>query len=353
MRLTGPIARISMCLALLGLSVLLSGNLFFGKYSSDQQIQMEVRRKTCESLAIQFSSLIAINDMSTIRNSLRTLVQRDDDIISAALRTTDDKLRAEFGNHDFHWGDIPPNKSTLTHTQVPIFKNNTRWGTVEIRFANTEKLSVWQTLFTPFVLLTIYVFIAGFVGYVFYMRRTLKHLDPSAVIPARVKAALDVLAEGVVLIDAQQQVVLANSAFGKRLDVDSADLLGKQLSSLDWLSPDAPDSEPSIHPWELTLADGESRVGTRMRLNLDGNECTLMVSGSAVLSDDGQIQGALVTFDDVTELEDKNMQLAMLVGQLEITRYELESKNEQLQAMTASTNEELIAMAAEEPLEID
>lgn len=212
----GPITRISMSLALLTLSILLTGDLFFGARSDTEEIKMEARRRIAESLAIQFSSLVAIDDLSTIRVSLQNLTQRDDDILSAALRTRDGKIRAEAGNHIQNWQDVPFDKSTLTHTQVPIFKNNSRWGTVEIRFSEEQGSSIWADIFSPFVLLASYVFLAGFIAYLFFMRRTLRHLDPSAVIPDRVKTALDALSEGVVLVDDKQQVVLANTAMVKK-----------------------------------------------------------------------------------------------------------------------------------------
>ena len=56
----------------------------------------------------------------------------------------------------------------------------------------------------------------GFVAYLVYLRRTLRYLDPSQVIPTRVQAALDIMAEGVVLVDENERIVLANAAFTAR-----------------------------------------------------------------------------------------------------------------------------------------
>jgi diguanylate cyclase (GGDEF)-like protein/PAS domain S-box-containing protein len=328
-----PIARISMSLAMLTLSILLTGDLFFGTRSDDQQVKMEARLRICESLAIQFSSLIAVADLVTINMSLKNLVQRDDDVVSAALRTTDGKIRAAAGNHKMQWVDIPFDQSTLTHTQVPIYKGNVRWGTVEIRFADAEKPTLWQKVFTPFVLFATYVFIVGFIGYIFYMRRTLKHLDPSAVIPDRVKAALDILTEGVMLVDTNERVVLANAAIGERLAVDSADLLGKSLSALEWSFPKTSEASPTAFPWQAALAEGEQQTSTRLRLYGGDKERFFMVNSSPIQDEDGTIQGALATFNDVTELENKNVQLTGLVDDLEASRDEVSRKNEELRVL--------------------
>ena len=301
MRLTAPITRLSLSLALMGLAILLSGEALLGERSNKQKMEMELRAGICESLAVQFSTLIAVGDLSTIRVSLRNLVQRDDNIMSAALRTADGKLRAEFGNHRAYWGDMPTGRSTLTHVQVPIFKDNTRWGNVEVRFADSKPVTVWQSVFSPFVLMAIYVFVAGFFGYALLMQHTLKHLDPRSLMPTRVKAALDLLSEGVVVIDNEQKILLANSASRSMLSTDEADLSGEHLFSLKWLSSDAPDSSPTEYPWKLSLTDGESRTDNRLVLDLQGKLHTFLVSCSAILDDDGRTQGAVVTLNEVTE----------------------------------------------------
>lgn len=328
-----PIARISMSLAMLTLSILLTGDLFFGTRSDDQQIKMEARLRICESLAIQFSSLIAVADLSTINLSLKNMVQRDDDVVSAALRTIDGKIRAEAGNHRAQWVNIPFDKSTLTHTQVPIYKGNVRWGTVEIRFADTEESTLWQKVFTPFVLLAVYMFVVGFIGYVFFMRRTLKHLDPSAVIPDRVKAALDILTEGVMLVDTNERVVLANAAIGERLAVDCTSLLGKPLSSLEWSFPKTSEASPTAYPWQAAMAKGEKQTSMRLRLYGGDRERFFMVNSSPIIDENGDTQGALATFNDVTELENKNVQLTDLVDDLEASRDEVSRKNEELRVL--------------------
>jgi diguanylate cyclase (GGDEF)-like protein len=328
-----PIMRISMSLALLTLGILLSGDLLFGTRSDDEQINLRARLRISESLAIQFSSLVAIDDLSTIKLSLKNLVHRDDDILSAALRAADGKISAESGNHSALWQDIPLDRSTLTHTQVPIFNNNTRWGTVEIRFADSEKNGFWRQLFSPFVLLATYVFLAGFVGYIFFMRRMLKHLDPSAVIPDRVKAALDTLTEGVVLVDEKLQVVLANSAISNKLGIDSAALMGQQLCRLGWSLPGTAETLPAEYPWQVAMADGQSHTGARLHLKCGEDERIFTVNSSPILNDNGKAQGALATFNDVTELESKNAQLTELVDKLQSSQVEVSLKNEELQVL--------------------
>jgi diguanylate cyclase (GGDEF)-like protein len=257
---------------------------------------------------------------------------REDQVLSAALRSADGRIRAEAGNHNQQWKGFTLDRSTVTHTRVPIIKNGSRWGAVEIRFAAEE--DDWlHTLTNPFTLLAVYVFVAGFFGYMFFMRRTLKHLDPGAVVPKRVKRALDALSEGIILLDDNENVVLANTSIGKKMGIDDSVLLGKKLSAMGWVNPATADTGGMEFPWLESLQSGEDLADIRLRLKLGDNQRTFMVNSTALLGDDGAAQGALVSFDDVTELESKNMQLGDLVGELRESRNVVTAKNEELREL--------------------
>ena len=133
--LQSPLTRISLGLVLMTTSLLLVADIFFRLGDEDAKTIMEARKKLCESFAVQFSALISANDRRAIEHTINAVVRRNDEILSAALRSADGSILAEAGVHDRYWKDIPFDKSTPTHAQVPIFKGNKRWGTVEIRFS--------------------------------------------------------------------------------------------------------------------------------------------------------------------------------------------------------------------------
>ena len=64
----------------------------------------------------------------------------------------------------------------------------------------------------------------------------LHHLDPSRAIPGRVRAALDTLTEGLLVIDRKQNIVLANESFSKLVGKTPDNLLGQQASKLAWMA---------------------------------------------------------------------------------------------------------------------
>ncbi len=335
MKRLSPLRRISIGLVLLTISILLTGDLFFGVMSEGPDSRLEARRRLTEALAVQFSSLAAKNDFDTVQVTLENVVERSSDVLSAALRTVDGTIRAEAGVHSRYWEDIPFDKSTPTAAQVPIYMGNERWGTVQIRFTPLAGIGFANLLSSSFIQLIAYVSITGFFAYMVFMRRTLKHLDPSAVVPRRVKTALDALAEGVVFIDEKSEIVLTNSAFRDQSGSTTETLLGIKLSDMNWMRP------AGVHniedpPWQQAIRSGKKQVGTRMCLDTpsDGIK-TFTVNGSPILDDDGKSRGVLVTFDDVTELEEKNNQLHELVAKLKGSRDEIHRQNEKLQILAA------------------
>ena len=335
MKRPSPLRRISIGLVLLTISILLTGDLFFGVMSEGPDSRLEVRRRLTEALAVQFSSLAAQNDFDTVQVTLENVVDRSSNVLSAALRTVDGTIRAEAGVHSRYWEDVPFDKSTPTAAQVPIYMGKERWGTVEIRFTPLTGIGFANLLSNPFVQLITYVSIAGFLAYFWFMRRTLKHLDPTAIVPGRVKAALDALAEGVVFVDEKSEIVLTNSAFRDQSGSTSEALLGIRLSDMNWMRP------AGVHniedpPWEKANRYGKKQVGARMCLDTSSDGIkTFTVNGSPILDDDGESRGVLVTFDDVTELEEKNNQLNELVAKLKGSRDEVHRQNEKLQILAA------------------
>jgi diguanylate cyclase (GGDEF)-like protein/PAS domain S-box-containing protein len=325
-----PLSRISFGLVFLTLSILLTGDVFFGITAERSGPVLQARKKICEALAVQFSALIPKNDTETIRTTLQSVVKRNSDILSAALRSVDGRLLAEAGVHDRYWKGIPADTSTPTHTQVPIFNRDVRWGTVEVRFEELSGGGMAQIWSSPFAKLILFVSILGFFGYLFFMKRTLKHLDPSAVIPSRVKAAMDVLADGVVLVNENTEIVLANAAFSEKSGLPAESILGKNLSKMDWKLPKSEESATDF-PWEIAMREAEDCLEVGLCLESpEGGRRSFMVNGSPILGDKGESRGALATFDDITELEQKNEQLSEMVVELKESSDKIGRQNEKL-----------------------
>jgi diguanylate cyclase (GGDEF)-like protein/PAS domain S-box-containing protein len=257
-------------------------------------------------------------------------VRRDERVLSAGLRTADGRLMMEAGQHRLLWRrDAEGNSST--QVTVPLFKQGERWGSVEVRFETIRTQSLLTGLWErPVVRLTLVVACAGFVIYLLYMRRTLRYLDPSAVIPARVQTALDVMMEGVMLVDEQERVVLVNAALAQQLGRSPSSLMGMNASTLGWKLPEGADPGQAP-PWIEAIREARTSTNVSMRLQTDEGERIFGVNGSPVLDGWGNPTGAIATFDDLTELEEKTRELERTLVLLEKSQYEIRLQNEQLQ----------------------
>lgn len=328
-----PVVRISLGLVLLTVCILLMGDILGLTPGRDQAV-LDARKKFCETIAIQFALAAQKNDLKTIHAALEVIVDRNEDVLSAALRAGEGHIIAEAGDHSGQWELGAADKSTPTHAQVPIFRGSDRWGTVEVRFTPVSSEGLAGVLENPLLRLTAFTALAGFLSFLLFMRRTLRHLDPSAVIPGRVKTALDVLAEGVVLLDEKERIVLANSAFCEKTHQTPEALLGRFLSSLGWENRHYGEEVRTL-PWLRAMSHGETQSGVALGYYSPVGKLTFMVSGAPILDGEGNARGALATFDDVTELEVTNKQLRETVTSLKESRDEVSRQADELQFLAS------------------
>jgi diguanylate cyclase (GGDEF)-like protein/PAS domain S-box-containing protein len=152
------------------------------------------------------------------------------------------------------------------------------------------------------------------------------------VVPARVQTALDVMAEGVVLIDGDEQIVLANSSFVDQVGMSRSALLGTQLAQIEWRHKNAPGVALSL-PWSKVLSESKQLTGTELILQCKGEDHVFVVNASPVLDGWDKAKGAIVTFDDVTELAHRTAELERSNTLLEKSQEEIELQNQELEEL--------------------
>ena len=334
MRQSSPALRISVGLVLLTISFLLLAELL-GLAPDPARTTLDARKKVCESLAVQLSVAATYGEVGIIRETVRALVERNADILSASLRRIEDEQPlAVAGEHARYWkSEADADVSTPTQAVVPIFRGKERWGSVEVRFEPLHASTLFGIELTPIMKLIGFVGLAAFGGFLVFMRRTLRHLDPSALVPARVKFALDALAEGVVLMDRQGRVMLANKAYLGKTGREEQAVQGTRISEWQWLRADNGHAVREL-PWMQALREGSRQTGVNLILqDADGGQRTFAVNASPVEAGAGEVRGVLATFDDVTELENKNLQLEKTLNELQRSRNELRLRNRQLKIL--------------------
>ena len=329
MRIT-PTTRISLGLVSLTISLLLLGKMI-GLAPDRTSAVVDSRKTLSEALAIQFSAAVQHNDLALIRTTLESMVERENDIQSAAIRDARGELIAETGNHTEYWESPGIGKSTATHIQVPIYKGQVPWATVEISFPPLWLNNIVTGFRNSYLSLILFISFAGFAGYFLFIRRTLRELDPSKVIPNRVQAAFDVLKEGVLILDEKEQIVLANNAFAEMLNCQAAELIGLKGSELGWEGFSTPKQKKTL-PWNQVLNGKNNMIGVRLSMKREKYTTLTMIANCAPVHDDkGRSRGVLVTLDNVTELEMKNLELSNVINKLQQTTDVVQTKNKELE----------------------
>jgi diguanylate cyclase (GGDEF)-like protein/PAS domain S-box-containing protein len=327
-----PNIRIALGLALFTMTLLMGVDTL-GVLPDSNKAVLDMRKKTCESLAVYASLAVQREDLRAIQTTLDVLKQRNEDILSAALRKNSGTVVAKVGDHEQNWSNSNNESSTPTNVQVPIIKGDARWGTFEVSFKPEHTSLLAELWDKPIVRLLVLVVPIAFLGYCLMIKKTLRHLDPSAVVPERVKVALDSLVEGVVLMDHQERIVLANKAFEKTVSHSKESLMGQKVSDLSWAHAGSRDHVKDF-PWQQALRDGASQAAVPLKLQSEkGGARTFMVNGAPILDGTGKTRGALATFDDVTLIEKKNTELQNTLNALEKSRDEIRRQNQELQVL--------------------
>jgi len=308
------------------LCLVLVTDMFIGLFPDERASLLETRKRFCESLAVQYSAITDSGNLNALKQSMDVLVDRSDDVLSVALVSRNDGVLASTPRHAQLWQGRTDGRSTPTHAQIPIFRGDSEWGTVQVRFTELANSGLLSALDNPLYRLVIIIIAGGFALYFPFMRYALRYLDPSLVIPGRVKAALDQLVEGTVLTDDNLRIVLTNSAFENKVGRSTESLLGADLSALGWRAAD-----DECMPWNRAQKAQTAFTDVRLELDTESQGTRAFTTNVSPITDgQGKQRGLLATFDDVTELEAANRRLQRAVKRLESAQTEVRRQNEEL-----------------------
>lgn len=330
-----PVIRLTFGLVLLTISLLLLGDLL-GLISKTDQTERNARKSVAEIMAIHVSTDLSRGSVNTVFESMKELRERNEHILSVGLKRADGDLVAAVGDHKSHWKSPGNDVSTITHIQVPIFSNLSRWGVLEVLFVPLD--STFAHFFGgkgSVIALLLFVAVFGFAAYWLFLNRALAELDPSAVVPERVRTALDVLTEGLVILDPKGRIMLANLAFCERIGTPLEMLTGKSLDRFDWVSERwAHADKQRALPWAEQLPQDGHVASRPLKLSRGSDEMlSFAVSVASIKATNGQSRGLIVTFNDLTELEHKHQDLQFTLAQLEQSQDEIKIQNAELQIL--------------------
>jgi PAS domain S-box-containing protein len=318
--------QIALSLGVLSATVLLAAKAF-GLLPDQRKAAIETRIALSENLAITSSVLANRKQWDGIKLTLRELHARNPDVLSAALRRLDDRVMADVGGHESTWRHTPDRKSTEIQVYVPIMQGKTRWGTLEVAFRpigvpgwpSWLDVSLWR--------LIIFAVAANSLLFWLYLRRVLCELDPSRVMPQRVRSAFDALTEGLIVLDNAGRIVLANQAFAATLGRTPEELLGTEATNL----PFQTNSAGSQRPWEQVHSPSVTHSGVEMTLSTSPNATrTFFVNAAPIEDQKGSARGFLASFAEITQLEQHKHELLKMLDALRESRDKICQQNDEL-----------------------
>ena len=304
-------SRFHLALGMASLVVtLLLAALFAGLLPDRDAALRAGRTSLAEAVGVAATALLTDEDDSRLQQVLDFVASRNPELLSIGLRQADGVLRARTGTAAEGFAVPSDGRSTETHVRVPLLYDGAVWGHAELQFAALQGASTMSLQRGSPALLVLVVGAASFVLFYLYLRRMLRHLDPSRVIPGRVRTAFDTLAEGVLVLDPKGRVVLANQAFVDIVGGTAEALVGKPAEKLGWSQPAGAD--PEATPWAALAGDGLARRNVLLYLNdTEARRRSFMVNGSPVPGANGKPAGMLVSLDDVTALQEQEIQLRL------------------------------------------
>ncbi|HET8749069.1 MAG TPA: response regulator [Ramlibacter sp.] len=308
MKLFDTRTYISLGLASIVSTALLAAS-FFGLIPDREEAVRAGRLALAESVAASSAAFLSSSDPTRLEDVLRFIDKRNPDLLSIGLRTRDGRLAVAIGEHARHWVPIESDDAKDAQVQVTLYAADQPWGQLEMRFEPTVPRGLLGILSTPLVLLLAFAGLVCVPSFYVYLSRVLRHLDPSQAIPGRVRSALDSLTEGLLVIDQQQNIVLANEALTRLLGKSNEQLMGRPVGEIAWLQ-ESGAPLAGRPPWRVALETAAVQRNLNLKLqDGEGRLRSFVVNCSPVLASGGKASGVLISLEDITLLEQSRVEL--------------------------------------------
>jgi diguanylate cyclase (GGDEF)-like protein/PAS domain S-box-containing protein len=336
--------RSSLALVSLTVSILFAA-LAVGLVPDRHQAVLLGRKNLCEALAIECARGITMKDLTVTQGMLEKVRTRNPDMLSIGLRTTKGELLLAVGDHRRLWQEKPTGPAIDTHMEVPIILGRRElaaavvtpkpWGKVEYRYLPPAPTGLAASLVaSPTIRLVTFVAVCAFLSFTIYLGAIIRRATQTqaGIVPRRVRATIDTLAEGVLILDKDQRIAMANEAFARLTGQTTEQLQGRSVAEFGWLHAQAR-KEGEAYPWSQAI-EGETQTGALLSLQTEGPRPRLLsVNSAPILGDDGSRRGVLATFDDLTLVEKKNSHLRKLLQKLMKSRADIRRQNQELKSL--------------------
>jgi len=321
-----PVKRLSISLVFMMISALLTAQII-GILPNDKEAELKKRRLLTENLANQLIRYTGKQPLSFLETLLYSVKLEHDDISSLAIRNRSGLLVIGIGEHQQHWDLHVNDPSTADQLQVPLHVGETLWGNLELRFEPLGSSSIFGLPINNSILLILFVAVVGFLLFGGFLRKALRYFEPGSLIPDRVKNAMDIISEGILILDEKEHIILVNRSLSEQIGVPAKSLMGKTPQTMQW---DRRKPNQKM-PWQEAQTTNKRINDIHMYLRTKHlGVRSFLVTAAPIAAENGKARGTMVTFNDVTQLQRRNKQLNSAVHTLRKSQSEVKKKNQEL-----------------------
>lgn len=331
-RLFTPAVRIALGLVSLMVTLVLLGEVFTGYPTDRNELLRRHHAQVARSVAQQVAQLLTTDQSArpALQRALADALQREPRLLAVRVVDNGGTTLGLIGDHERGWRLEPGAGSTLDNIRVPLLVDNERWGEVQLVMQPVAPHTLAGWLREPLVHWLAFITVFGVLVFALYLRRVLRHLDPNAAVPERVRTAFDTLTQGVLVLDPAGRMMLANKAFAEWHGADATQLTGKDAADVDWLVAGLPPEQRQPLPWRQAVQTNRPVLGVALQVRRGGTPPRQLVLNCAPITDSGRVRGCLASFSDVTELQERTERLRVTLEELGASQKEIERKNEEL-----------------------
>ncbi len=269
--------------------------------------RLRTRAQLAESISVNAALLIQHDQYRLLKTMVDQVVAQSSEIQSILI--VDESGRRTIRSKG-HIDQSELGTATSSNRQrIALFRGNEKWGKIHFVFPSHQ--TGIARFWTPTTRFCVFVASAAFILYMIYLGSMLTQLNPSKTVPNRVRSALDNLSEGLLVLDRSGRVVLANKVFCQVMNVDADRIIGKTPHDcFQWL--DVGGQSIDTLPWVESSATGQRILDQMICVDVPEESRTdddtpkrvaFKINCAPVASESSQGHGVLVSFENVTELE--------------------------------------------------
>jgi diguanylate cyclase (GGDEF)-like protein/PAS domain S-box-containing protein len=334
--------RLAIALVCLG-ATLIIGGISLGLMPDESAFAEQALALRRQGIALTAASLVRDQRPEGLRRILQLMVDQNMDLVKIEIDTGDEILEVANSWTTPRASKIAPalqaandrkrpeNALGLPQTVVMELAGVT-YGTAKFYHRPVAPATwiVWARL--PLVRLVAFFVVAGLAVYTVFVRRVMQAFEVTQIIPDRVRQALNTLPEGLLVMDENERIILANQSFSKAVGWSQEKLTAKRVQSLPWIR--SAKTKTEDFPWTRSIRESKPLTEQLMTFRLaDGSTLDFSVNTSPFESYGSDARGVLATFRDVTMSERDRADREQAIAVLQYSQDEISSKNRELKIL--------------------